>query len=115
MLVNIDIAGDILIQAETDFERGYLQQFDGRAYVAYVKCGISASEVIGLKLRKTSEQEEAAKLEAGQVGEASANKTKVAIALLDKLSAWENGGFPGVLNMPQIIAHEWRKATATVC
>lgn len=54
MLVNIDIAGDILIQAETDFEREYVKQFDGCVYGAFVKTGFTASEITGLKLRKTS-------------------------------------------------------------
>ena len=44
----------------------------------------------------------------------SNNTASVAIALLDRLSAWDNGGFPGVVDMPQCIVAEWRKATAPV-
>ena len=54
MLVNIDICGDILVQAETDFERDYVRQFGGCTYSAFVKCGLTPAEVVGLKLRKTS-------------------------------------------------------------
>lgn len=54
MQVNIDIKGDILIESETDFERGYIRQFEGCNYSAFVKCGVTPRDVIGLKLRKTS-------------------------------------------------------------
>ena len=60
MLVNIDICGDILVQAETDFERDYVRQFEGCSYSAFVKCGLTPAEVIGLKLRKTSDVAELA-------------------------------------------------------
>jgi hypothetical protein len=66
MLVNIDIAGDILLQAETDFERDYVRQFEGATYNAFVKCGLTPAEVIGLKLRKTSESKELAATDSQQ-------------------------------------------------
>jgi len=54
MLVNIDVCGDILVQGETDFERDYVRKFEGCNYSAFVKCGLTPADVIGLKLRKTS-------------------------------------------------------------
>lgn len=73
MLVNIDICGDILIQAETDFERDYVHQFEGCNYSAFVKRGLTPAEVIGLKLRKTSDTAELAATAESSTEQSTAN------------------------------------------
>jgi hypothetical protein len=45
---------------------------------------------------------------------ASTNTARVAIALLDMLSDWDKGDYPGIVDMPQRVIAEWRKATAPV-
>ena len=74
MLVNIDICGDILVQAETDFERDYVRKFEGCSYSAFLKRGLTPAEVIGLKLRKTSDAEELAATTANTARDAIADQ-----------------------------------------
>ena len=52
MLVEFNPCNDILILAETDFERDYLLQFEGKNYSAFVKRGVTPAHIIGLKLIK---------------------------------------------------------------
>ena len=44
--------GNLLLVAETEFERSFLQTLDNYSFMGTIKTGLSAADVVGLRLSK---------------------------------------------------------------
>lgn len=49
---------DILIVAETDFERSFCKSLVGKKFTAVLKTGLSPADIVGVKLIESCESEE---------------------------------------------------------